>query len=282
MRWLDRLARQEPCRAPRNIGRSDANVPAQMAAAYEAACRNDHATALGIWGPLAHAGVARAQNNVGACFAEGLGVDRDPALALRWLTLAAEAGDPVGQRNLAALYFKGQDFRGQDFKSHGVEQDYARAGELYRAAAEQGDGLAQDMLSWMQLEGECIPRDVDEARRWAQAAADQGIAAAMTRVGMLYHNALGVDRDASEAARWWRRGAEHGDADGQAMLGAALALGSGVPRDPVAALAWLLRAQSGGSALAGPFLGSARAALDADGIAEAQRLAATPLPEPTS
>src|ERR1700722_7844440 len=52
-----------------------------------------------------------------ACFTEGLGIDRDPALALRWLTLAAEAGDPVGRRNLAALYFKGE----------GVAQDHARA-----------------------------------------------------------------------------------------------------------------------------------------------------------
>jgi TPR repeat protein len=66
------------------------------------------------------------------------------------------------------------------------------------------------------------------------------------------------------------------------MLGAALVLGAGVPRDPVAALAWLLRAQAGGSALAGPFLGAARAALDADGVAEAERRAAEPLPRPAS
>ena len=78
-----------------------------MEEAREAAERGDYQTALAIWGPLAHAGVPRAQNNIGACFAEGLGVERDPALALRWLTLAAEAGDPVGQRNLAALHFKG-------------------------------------------------------------------------------------------------------------------------------------------------------------------------------
>lgn len=150
MRWLDRLARKpEP----------DADVAARMAAAYEAAGRSDFATALGIWGPLAQAGVARAQNNVGACFAEGLGIERDAKLALRWLTLAAEAGDPVGQRNLAAAFFKGE----------GADHDYGRAAELYRAAAEQGDGPAQDMLSWMLLEGDCIPLDVVEALRWAKA-----------------------------------------------------------------------------------------------------------------
>src|SRR5215472_2489603 len=115
MRWLDRLARRQD---------AGADAPAQMAAAFEAANRNDYAAALAIWGPLAQAGIARAQNNVGACFAEGLGVDRDPRLALRWLTLAAEGGDPAGQRNLAALYFKGE----------GVERDDERAAELYRAA----------------------------------------------------------------------------------------------------------------------------------------------------
>jgi TPR repeat protein len=101
----------------------------------------------------------------------------------------------------------------------------------------------------------------------------------MTRIGMLYHNALGVERDPAEAAHWWRRGAVGGDADGQAMLGAAYTLGAGVSRDSVAALAWLLRAQAGGSRLAAAFLGPARAALDADGIAEAERRAIAPLSE---
>src|SRR5262245_19557186 len=97
-----------------------------MAQAYDAAGRGDYATALAIWEPLAQAGVARAQNNIGACFAEGLGVARYAALAERWLTLAAEAGDRVVQRNLAALYFKGE----------GIAQDFTRAATLYRAAAE--------------------------------------------------------------------------------------------------------------------------------------------------
>src|SRR5215467_13026301 len=117
MRWLDRVARR---------AHPETDVTAQMAAAYDASGRGDYAAALAIWGPLAQAGVARAQSNVGACFAEGLGVERDCALALRWLTLAAQAGDPVGQRNLAAAYFTGA----------GVEPDYARAATLYRAAAE--------------------------------------------------------------------------------------------------------------------------------------------------
>ena len=67
------------------------------------------------------------------------------------------------------------------------------------------------------------------------------------------------------------------------MLGAAYHLGAGVPRDPVEALRLAAaRAQAGGSALAEPFLEAVRAALPRDEIAEAERRAAAPLPEPVA
>src|SRR6476469_1010060 len=89
MRWLERLI---GWRVPRR------DMLAEARAASEA---GDHATALSLWEPLAHAGVARAQNNIGVCFSNGLGVERDPILAFKWLSLAAAGGDPLGQRNLA-------------------------------------------------------------------------------------------------------------------------------------------------------------------------------------
>src|SRR5262245_48374188 len=101
----------------------------QLAMARKAFESSDYATAFEIWGPLAHAGVTQAQAYIGTCFSEGWGIDRDFALAARWLTLAADAGDPDGQRNLAALYFRGD----------GVKQNYRRAAALYRRAAEAGD-----------------------------------------------------------------------------------------------------------------------------------------------
>lgn len=242
MRWLKCLFGRDEA--------TDDDTATTMAEAAAAVERGDHAAALALWGPLAHAGIGRAQNNIGACFAEGLGVERDPALALRWLTLAAESGDPVGQRNLAALHFKGE----------GIEQSDAAAMGLYRLAAEQGDAPAQDMLSWMLLEGG-NPADRAEALRWAQAAAEAGIATSMTRLGMMHHDALGVERDANAAAQWWQRGMVAGDPDSEAMLGAATLLGQGVPADAERALALLLAAESKGSPLAAPFIKAARAAI---------------------
>lgn len=263
MRWLERLRGHRPEAAPEQD---------RMAEAHAAATAGDYETALSIWEPLARAGVARACNNIGACFAEGLGVPRDHRLALKWLTLAAEAGDPVGERNYAAFHMQGME---------GKDADYGIAAEYYRRAAEKGDAPAQDMLSWMLVEGEVMPADPVEARRWAEHAAEAGIAASMTRLGMLYHNALGIERDPARAVFWWTRAARKDDADAQAMLGAACHLGMGVPKNDVAALAWLIRAAKGGSALARPFEGPVRENLTAEDVARAERLAEEPLPEDT-
>ena len=108
--------------------------------------------------------MARAQNNIGACFSEGLGVERDPVLAVKWLALAAAAGDPVGQRNLATAYFNGS----------GVARDASAPPNFIAPPPSRATGSAQDMLSWMLLEGEVIARDIAESRRWALAAAAQG------------------------------------------------------------------------------------------------------------
>jgi len=154
--------------------------------------------------------------------------------------------------------------------------------QLYRAAAEQDDGPALDMLSWMLLEGEITEPDHVAARRFAEAAAAQGVAASMTRLGMIFHNAVGVERNPAKAVYWWRRGAECGDADGQAMLGAAFHLGAGVKRDPIEAFVWLLRARAGGSLLAEQFFQAVRSALSPEQIAQGEVGAARPLPGPAS
>jgi hypothetical protein len=260
MRWPDALTR-------RLSPGAEAAVAERMAEAYDASSRGDYAGALEIWGPLAHAGAPRAQNNVGACFAEGLGVGRRAAVAYR-------LGGCRRPRRTAQL-------RRALFQGEGVAQDNPRARALYHAAAEQGDGPAQDMLSFILLESLAAP-DYRGARRFAELAAAQGIASSMTRLGMIFHNALGVDRNPAQAVSWWRRGAERGDTDGQAMLGAAYHLGAGVKRDPMEAFTWLTRAHAGGSALAAGFLDAVRAGLSTQEIAAGERGATAPLPEPSS
>lgn len=254
-----------------SVARTDDAAPAEaerpiselMDEARSLAAAGEHQAALAIWGPLAHRGEARAANNIGACFLDGLGVERDPALGVSWLRSAAEAGDPVGQRNLAAALFQGL----------AGPEDPQGALAWYRRAAEAGEVEAQDMLSWMLLEGEVAPADPTGAREWAARAAASGNGPSMTRLGLIHHHALGVERDAQAAAGWWRQAVEAGDADGAAMLGAAHHLGQGIERDPVRALVLLLLARHAGSRLAETYVPAVEASLDEPGRRRAAELA---------
>ncbi|MGQ3675782.1 tetratricopeptide repeat protein [Xanthobacter sp. TB0139] len=269
-----------PASASTNEEAQPVNVPSPsvsssdddlMRDALEAAQKGDFETALSIWEPLARSGNSRAQNNIGACFIDGLGVERNYELARQWLELSAEMGDPIGHRNLAGLCLKGL----------GGPADAEQALSLLRIAAEAGDAPAQDTLSWMLLNGEGAPANPAEALRWAGAAAKQGVPAAMTRLGMIAFKGIPgkMQSDTAEALHWWRKAAKAGDADGQAMLGAAHHSGAGVPRDRVASYAWLLRAKAGGSPLAQRFMEPMEGTLSPEELAAAERRAAVPLAE---
>ena len=58
-----------------------------------------YATAVRKWRPLAEAGDAAAQYNLGVIFDQGRGVPRDTAEALRWYQLAAAQGYAAAQTN---------------------------------------------------------------------------------------------------------------------------------------------------------------------------------------
>ena len=151
---------------------SVAETAQRMADAAGAASSGDFESALAVWVELGHAGVARAQAEIGRCFVNGWGVERDVDLARKWLKLAADAGDALGQRLLGDFYFNGEE----------GSPDRAIAEEWYSRAARQGEPHAQDMLSWILTDGDHRKPDYVQARQWALKAAEQGIAASMTVV----------------------------------------------------------------------------------------------------
>ena len=79
--------------------------------------RADYATAIRHWEPLAEAGNADAQYNLGSMYENGQGAARDYTAAVRFYRRAAAQGHPDAQYNLAKLYESG----------NGVTQDSVRA-----------------------------------------------------------------------------------------------------------------------------------------------------------
>ena len=83
--------------------------------------------------PIEQQGNASGQYNLGVMYADGRGVARDDAEAVRWYRRAAEQGNASGQVNLGLRYSTGR----------GVARDDAEAVRWYRRAAEQGNASGQ-------------------------------------------------------------------------------------------------------------------------------------------
>ena len=131
---------------------------------FAAAQAGDYATAIQEWTPLAEAGDAAVQNNLGYMYSSGEGVPQDYAEAVKCYRLAAEQGYASAQYNLGVMYNKG----------NGVLQDYAEAVRWYRLAAEQGYASAQNNLGGMYNKGEGVLQDSVMAHMWYNIGAANG------------------------------------------------------------------------------------------------------------
>ena len=132
---------------------------------------------------------------------------------------------------------------GQDALADGMAAyrsgDYAKAVELWRPLAENGDVTAQYRLGNMYADGRGVARDDKAALSWFQRAAEKGDAASQYNVGVSYASGAGTAQNDAEAAKWFHRAADQGMAVAQLNLGLLYAAGRGVPQDNVAAMTWL-------------------------------------------
>jgi len=126
--------------------------------------REDYATALREWQPLAEQGDALAQYQVGMLYHKGRGVPQDDRQARKWYAKAATQGQPKAQFSLGTLYFNGE----------GGSKDYQQALRWFRLAAHQGEALAQTKLAIMYDDGNGMPKDKVQAYKWLSLAATNG------------------------------------------------------------------------------------------------------------
>jgi len=115
-----------------------------------------------------------------------------------------------------------------------------------KALAEQGDVWYQTELALMHHNGQGVPQNYAKAIEWYRKAADQDFAKAQANLGVMYGKGQGVPRDYGIAISWFRKAAEQGNSLAQHNLGLMYGKGQGVPQDYVEAYAWeSLAANSG-------------------------------------
>jgi hypothetical protein len=112
----------------------------------------------------AEGGDAKAQAVLGWKYANGYGVPKDNAEAVKWYRKAADQRNAMAQRHLGWMYANG----------YGVAKDPTEAVKWYRKAAEQGEAPAQYNLGLMYAEGVGVLKNETEALAWYNVSAVSG------------------------------------------------------------------------------------------------------------
>jgi TPR repeat protein len=168
------------------------------------AANRQMADAMSAWHKAADKGSTSAMVELGVMLGTGNGVAKDPAEARKLFERAAEAGNPRGVTNLAAL--------------SGGAADPIKARTLLSKTAETNSAEAQYQLGLMTADGVGGPKDDAAARALFEKAAAQGHPAAMERMGAFAQSGRGGPQDSGAAKSYYEKAAALGNEDAKAAL----------------------------------------------------------------
>jgi TPR repeat protein len=145
----------------------------------------------------AEQGDAEAQYNLGVCYNDGDGVEKNSTQAVYWYRKAAEQGHAKAQNNLGVCYNDGD----------GVEKNYTQEVYWYRKAAEQGYAKAQYNLGicYFNGDGNGVDKNHTQAVYWFRKAAEQGDAEAQYNLGVCYYGGYGVEENKNKSLYWYEK-----------------------------------------------------------------------------
>ena len=162
--------------------------------------------AIAAWRKAADKGSTSAMVELGVAYGTGSGVAQDEMQARKLFERAAQAGNPRGISNLAALGGGGA-----------ASADPARARELLAKAAET-NAEAQYQLGLMLADGTGGPQDDAAARNLFEKAAAQNHPGALERMGAFTQEGRGGTKDSDAAKAYYQRAAALGNEDAKKAL----------------------------------------------------------------
>lgn len=186
---------------------------------------------------------ANAQFVLGLLTGAGVGVEKDPVQAAKWIRLAATKA-PAAQALMGIYYATGR----------GVEKDFVEGARRLREAAEKDVPMAYGPLGVMYLEGLGVVQDHAEAAKWFRKGVQHGDPEAKGYLGLMHLLGWGGPQDFNKAYTLAREAAEQGEQTGQYVLGIMFLSGKGVPQNAGESLKWLQAAARQGYSPAQQFL----------------------------
>jgi TPR repeat protein len=217
----------------------------------------EDASAYQTWLPLAEAGHAETQYNLGVLLTQGGAVPRDEAAARRWHERAvqgdygpaycamgdllwADRSDPVNRQRAFSAYLRGaakEELPCMHNTAAILLNGLAGARDLtaglhwLERAATAGNVDSQFQLGSAHLHGTYGAPQHETARRWLTQAADQGHLDATHDLAYMWEQGLGAEQDLAQAAALYQRAAAGGQPRSANNLGLMYRNAQGVPRD---------------------------------------------------
>ena len=173
---------------------------------YAKACAASGAKRVMLLQKAADAGSLDAMYDLGDCYWDGEGVDKNIPLSIKWITMAADAGYTKAQAALGGNYYVGIE---------GIGQNYALAEKYLLMAANKDNVEAQSALAILYLDTE----EYDKALVWARKGAQMEHPIAQLTLGQIYDEGWGVEINHIEGLKWFEKSANGGNADAQNMVG---------------------------------------------------------------
>jgi Sel1 repeat len=128
--------------------------------------------------------------------------------AVRFLTQAAEKGQPVAQFRLGSMYEHAQ----------GVATDLNKAAHWYEMAAGQGNRKAMHNLAVFYATGALGRKNLREAARWFEKAAILGLRDSQFNLAYLHERGGDVPQDLQSAYKWYAIAAAGGDRESKVRV----------------------------------------------------------------
>lgn len=117
-----------------------------------------------------------------------------------YLSAAADGGEPWAMTLLGYCY-----------QYYGFEQNYSKALEWYKKAADTGYISACGSLGSLYGEGLGVEKDYAESFKWFSKAAEQNAYWCQGNLGLYYEKGFGVSIDYDKAVHWYRKAADGGN-----------------------------------------------------------------------
>ena len=111
------------------------------------------------------------------------------------------------------------------------EGNYAKAFNIWKPLAEEGNADAQYNVGLLYMNGLGVEKNSRTARQLFMAAAKQGQADAQYNLGLMYYQGTTVFRSNKDAFQWWEKAAAQNHAPSQYNLGILYAYGIWVGQD---------------------------------------------------